>query len=77
MIRFAHDSRLSTLAHVEKQSREQEASSRRRVLKSLKESLDATFSNLRCGIQIRMVAGFAELIEGEQLWLRRLDSNRR
>jgi hypothetical protein len=27
--------------------------------------LGATFSNLRCGIQIRMVAGFAEVIEGE------------
>jgi hypothetical protein len=29
------------------------------------EFLDATFSNLHCGIQIRMVAGFAELIARE------------
>jgi hypothetical protein len=29
-------------------------------LRSLEESLDATFSNLPCDIQIRMVAGFAE-----------------
>jgi hypothetical protein len=27
--------------------------------------LDATFSNQRCGIQIRMVAGFAEVTESE------------
>jgi hypothetical protein len=30
------------------------------------ECLDTTFSNLQCGIQIRMVAGFGEVIEREE-----------
>jgi hypothetical protein len=51
--------------HIEKQSREQEASSTSKTLRSPEESLDATFSNLRCEIQIRLVAGFAEVIESE------------
>jgi hypothetical protein len=34
---------------------------------SSQESSEAILSNLHCGIQIRMVAGFAELIEREEL----------
>jgi hypothetical protein len=30
-------------------------------------SLDATFSNLHCGIQVRMVAGYAEVIERKEI----------
>jgi hypothetical protein len=30
------------------------------------ECLDTTFSNLQCGMQIRMVAGFGEVIEREE-----------
>jgi len=30
-------------------------------------SLDATFSNLHCGAQIRMVAGYAEVIERKEI----------
>ena len=65
MIRFLQNGRLCTLAHIEKQSRKQEASSRLRHRDQPEESLDVTFSNLRCEIQIRMVAGFAEVIESE------------
>jgi hypothetical protein len=36
-----------------------------KTLRSPEESLDATFSNLQCEIQIRMVAGFAEVVESE------------
>jgi hypothetical protein len=36
------------------------------VVRSMQESLGATLSNLRWGIQIRMVAGFAEVIEREE-----------
>jgi hypothetical protein len=36
---------------------------------SRQESLGATLSNRHCGIQIRMVAGSADVIERRKVWL--------